>query len=195
MPKIKFVSRSVWLVAHTEYLQRIKKKISTRKWPKKGRQRAKSHNFEKKKKIAFFHMSQGVLCQKIRFLGQNLWPVACGQTHRHTEVLTTEYPISASVFQASACDMSGPIKSLCDYIVISTLFFCFSIQDTEFQKPAHHVTLEPNPPVTQLMTSLVTLNPHTLGSAYNRSGEMRAGSGRTGDHVTFVYKPAVWITR
>ena len=35
------------------------------------------------------------------------------QTHRHTdtqtEVLIPEYPIKASAFQASACDMSGPI--------------------------------------------------------------------------------------
>ena len=29
-------------------------------------------------------MSQGVLCQKITFLGQKLWPVACEQTHKHT---------------------------------------------------------------------------------------------------------------
>ena len=60
-------------------------------------------------KCNFFLMSQGVLCQKIRFLGQKLWPVACEHTHRHTEVLIPEYPIRASAFQASACDMSGPI--------------------------------------------------------------------------------------
>ena len=47
------------------------KEENTPKWPKKGPQRAKNQNFEKQK-IAFFLMSQGVLCQKIRFLGQKL---------------------------------------------------------------------------------------------------------------------------
>ena len=35
--------------------------------------------------------------------------MVCAQTHRHTEVLNPEYHIRASAFQASACDMSGPI--------------------------------------------------------------------------------------
>ena len=30
-------------------------------------------------------MSQGPLMQKIRFLGQKLWPVACAQTHGESE--------------------------------------------------------------------------------------------------------------
>ena len=30
-------------------------------------------------------MSQGVLCQKIRFLCQKLWPVACEHTDTHTQ--------------------------------------------------------------------------------------------------------------
>ena len=30
----------------------------------------------------------------------------------HTEVLTNEYPIRASAFQASACDLSGPINNV-----------------------------------------------------------------------------------
>ena len=47
------------------------KEENTRKWPKKGPQRAKNQNFEKQKMI-FFLVSQGVLCQKIRFLGQKL---------------------------------------------------------------------------------------------------------------------------
>ena len=35
-------------------------------------------------------MSQGVLCQKIRFLGQKLWPLAGEHTDRQTEVLITK---------------------------------------------------------------------------------------------------------
>ena len=45
---------------------------------------------------------------KNRFVAQKLWPVAC----EHREVLTTEYPIRASAFQASACDLSGPINNV-----------------------------------------------------------------------------------
>ena len=48
------------------------KEENTRKWQKKGPQRAKNQTFEKQKKLRFFLMSQGVLCQKIRFLGQKL---------------------------------------------------------------------------------------------------------------------------
>ena len=55
-------------------------------------------------------MSQGVLCQKIRFLGQKLWPVACEQTDTQTEVLKTENPIRASAFQASACDLIWAVQ-------------------------------------------------------------------------------------
>ena len=47
------------------------KEDNTRKWPKKGPQRAKNQNFEEQK-LQFVLMSQGVLCQKIRFLGQKL---------------------------------------------------------------------------------------------------------------------------
>ena len=113
MPKKKFVSPSVWLVARTEELQTIKKEIL-----ENGRKRALKGpkiKISKNKKLRFFLMSQGVLFQKIRFLGQKPWPVAGEHTHththRHTEVLIPEYPIKASVFQASACDMSGPITS------------------------------------------------------------------------------------
>ena len=53
-------------------------------------------------------MSQGVLCQKIRFLGQKLWPLAGEQTHTQTEISITEDTIRASVFKASASGMSGP---------------------------------------------------------------------------------------
>ena len=36
----------------------------------------------KNKKLRFLLMSQGALSQKIRFLGQKLWPVACEQTDK-----------------------------------------------------------------------------------------------------------------
>ena len=86
---MKFVSPSVWLVARTEELQRTKKKIleNGRKMALKGLKIKISKN----KKLCFFLMSQGVLCQKIRFLGQKPWPVAGEhtdtdtQTHRHTD--------------------------------------------------------------------------------------------------------------
>ena len=76
----------------------------------KGPSKGQKSKFRK----TFFLMSQGVLCQKIRFLGQKLWPVACKHTHkhthRHTEVLTTENPIMASAFQASACDLIWAVQ-------------------------------------------------------------------------------------
>jgi len=56
-------------------------------------------------------MSQGVLCQKIRFLGQKLWPVACEHTDKQTDKQTWEWKLSTyrgSAFQASAYDLSGP---------------------------------------------------------------------------------------
>ena len=65
---------------HTN-LQRIKKKI-LENGRKKAPQRAKNQNFEKQK-LRYFLMSQRVLCQKIRFLGQKLSPVARVQTDRH----------------------------------------------------------------------------------------------------------------
>ena len=62
------------------------KEENIRKWLKKGPHRAKNQIFEKQKIPFFFLMSQGVLCQKIRFLGQKL---TCG-LRTHTGVLTTE---------------------------------------------------------------------------------------------------------
>ena len=60
----------------------------------KGPLKGKKSKFRKNKKLRFFLMSQGVLCQKIRFLGQKLGPVACGQTdrqtHKHTNTQTPE---------------------------------------------------------------------------------------------------------
>ena len=46
-------------------------------------------------------MSQEVLCQKIRLLGQKLWPVVRVQIDKqtHTEFLITEYPIEAQPFK------------------------------------------------------------------------------------------------
>ena len=86
------------------------KEENTRKWPKKGPQRAKNQNFEKQK-IAFFLMSQGVLCQKIRFLGQKLWPVACEQTHRGFNNWEPYQGFSLSSFCLWS-DMSGLIESI-----------------------------------------------------------------------------------
>ena len=45
---MKFVSRSVWLVARTE---KKDKEENTRKWPKKGSQKAKNQNSKIEKKI------------------------------------------------------------------------------------------------------------------------------------------------
>ena len=99
VPKTKFVSRSMWLVARTEDLQRIKKKILEN--GQKKALKGPKIKISKNKKLRFFLMSQGVLCQKNRFLGQKLWPVARVQTHTqtHTEVLITEYPIEAQPFK------------------------------------------------------------------------------------------------
>ena len=69
-------------------------------------------------------MSQEVLFQKIRFLGQKLWPLAGEQTHTHTEISITEDTIRASVFKASASGMSGPIMVGLKYI------YCISIYQT-----------------------------------------------------------------
>ena len=63
-------------------------------------------------------MSQGVLCQKNRFLGKKLWPLACEHTDRHTHRgFKNRAPIRASVFKASASGMSGPIKETAYYIL------------------------------------------------------------------------------
>ena len=49
-------------------------------------------------------------------------------THTHTEVLITEYPIRASAFQASACDLSGPIYLFSSNtgaeIMITSVYMC-----------------------------------------------------------------------
>ena len=77
----------------------------------KGPSKGQKSKFRKTKNCVFFLMSQGVLCQKIRFLGQKLWPLAGEQTdrHTHTEISITEDTIRASVFKASASGMSCPI--------------------------------------------------------------------------------------
>ena len=55
--------------------------------------------------------------------------VTCGlRTDRQTQVLTTEYPIRASAFQASACDLSGPIYLFSSNtgaeIMITSVYMC-----------------------------------------------------------------------
>ena len=79
--------------------------------PRSALSKGQKSKFRKNKNFNFFFMSQWVLCPKIRLLGKKLWPVAREQTDRQTEVLITEYPMRASAFQASACDMSGPTWS------------------------------------------------------------------------------------
>jgi len=104
------VCKWVWLVARTEDLQRIKKKIL-----QNGRKRAlkgPKTKISKNKKLRFFLMSQGVLCQKIRFLGQKLWPVACEQTDRQTHRGFKDWEPYQGFSLSSFClwsDMSGSI--------------------------------------------------------------------------------------
>ena len=62
------------------------KEENTRKWPKRALKGPKIKISKNKKKI--FLMSQGVLYQKIRFLGKKPWPVAGEHTHRHTDTQT-----------------------------------------------------------------------------------------------------------
>ena len=70
-------------------------------------------------------MSQGVLCQKIRFLGQKLWPVACGQTDKQTNKheFNNWEPYQGFIL-SSFClwsDMSGSI--ILGVVLVS--FYCF----------------------------------------------------------------------
>ena len=78
------VCKSVGVTCSTYRWFTKDKEENTRKWPKKGPQRAKNGNFEKQKN-AVFPKSQGALSQRIRSLGQKLWPVACVHTYRHTD--------------------------------------------------------------------------------------------------------------
>ena len=80
----------------------------------KGPLKDEKSKFRKTKNCVFFLMSQGVLCHKVRFLGQKLLPLAGEQTHRQTDTyteisITEDTIIRASVFKASASGMSGPI--------------------------------------------------------------------------------------
>ena len=63
----------------------------------------------KNKKLRFFSCPKEYYAKKLgsKLKNCDLWP-ADTHTHRHKEVLTTEYPIRASAFQASACNLSGP---------------------------------------------------------------------------------------
>ena len=73
----------------------------------------------KNKKMRFLLKSQGLLNQKIRFLGQKMWPVAHAQTHTHTHrhthtdtlgsfatysVKMTEYKIEVSCDFGDLCN-------------------------------------------------------------------------------------------
>ena len=65
------------------------KEENTRKWPKRALKGPKM-GISKNKKIRFFPKSQGALSQKIRSLGQKLWPVACEHTDTQTHTQTTK---------------------------------------------------------------------------------------------------------
>ena len=87
------------------------KEENTRKWPKKGPQRAKNQNFEKQKIAFFSHVSRSTMPKNQVPRSKTL--TSSGRTHRqkdrHTEISITEDTIRASVFKASASGMSGPI--------------------------------------------------------------------------------------
>ena len=91
------------------------KEENTPKWPKKGPQRAKNQNFEKQKIAFFSHVPRSTMPKNQVPRSKTLTSRGRTDTHTdtHTEVLITEYPIKASAFQASACDMSGPIIKKC----------------------------------------------------------------------------------
>ena len=83
------------------------KEENTRKWPKKGPQRAKNQNFEKQKIAFFSHVPRSIM-------PKNQVPrsktVTCSL---RTDTQTTEWILSTlsglQPFRASAYDMSGPI--------------------------------------------------------------------------------------
>ena len=52
-----------------------------------------------KTNVFFTHVPMSIMPKK-RFLGLKLWPLACGQTDRHTHRMDTEYPIRALAFQS-----------------------------------------------------------------------------------------------
>ena len=80
------------------------KEENTRKWPKKGPQRAKNQNFEKQKIAS--HVPRSIVPKNYVPRSKT---VTCStletQTDRQTQVLKTENPIRASAFQASACHL------------------------------------------------------------------------------------------
>ena len=58
-------------------------------------------------------MSQGALKLKIRFLGQNLWPVAREQTDKQTDNnLKTEDPSFSRFLLQPMIKMNGPINNM-----------------------------------------------------------------------------------
>ena len=88
------------------------KEENTRKWPKKGPQRAKNQNFEKQKIAFFSHVPRSTMPKnqvpRLKTLSSS--GRTHTQTHRQTEISITEDTIRASVFKASASGMSGPIN-------------------------------------------------------------------------------------
>ena len=76
------------------------KEENTRKWPKKGPQRAKNQNFEKQK-IAFrSYVPRSIMLKNYVPRSKT---VTCSTLERQTEVLKNRDPIRALAFQAFAC--------------------------------------------------------------------------------------------
>ena len=87
------------------------KEENTRKWPKKGPQRAKNQNSEKQKIAFFSHVQRSTILKNKIPRSKTLTSSLRTDRHTdtHTEVSITEDTIRASVFKASASGMSGPI--------------------------------------------------------------------------------------
>ena len=101
--------------------------------PKYHIPRWKTVTSSSKPKIYFFLMSQGSLNPKIRFLGQNVWPVARSQTDTRTHRVTTEGTLSGfqDFFLLSRI---GPILIQCcpTYLICMTSIVCVVYLKTFF---------------------------------------------------------------
>merc|ERR1711923_63221 len=75
--------------------------------PRSALSKGQKSKFRKTKFLFFFSCHKEYYAQKLGSWVKKT--VTCKtRTDRQTEVLITEYPMRASAFQASACDMSGP---------------------------------------------------------------------------------------
>ena len=79
------------------------KEENTRKWPKKGPQRAKNQNFEKQKIAFFSHVPRSIVPKN--YVPRSKTVTCSLRTDKHTNTQTdtrmdTEYPIRALAFQS-----------------------------------------------------------------------------------------------